>query len=79
MFDISPAMAKLWPLARSTVVSARRVFSAGTLALLVKSRSLTSVATFRLMRLPSITVGVKFSPMPKFLNWTLVPLSLTVE
>ena len=72
-------MAKLWPLARSTVVSARRVLSDGTVALWAKSSSLTSVPTVRLMRLPSITVGVKFSPMPKFLNWTLVPLSLTVE
>ena len=33
VFDISPAMAKLWPLARSTVVSARRVRSDGTVAL----------------------------------------------
>ena len=73
-------MAKLWPLARSTVVSARRVLSDGTVArCLAKSSSLTSVATFRLIRLPSITVGVKLSPMPKSLNWMLVPLSLTVE
>ena len=48
-------------------------------ALCAKSSSLTSVPTVRLMRLPSTTVGVKLSPMPKFLNWTLVPLSLTVE
>ena len=71
LFCISPAMAKLWPLARSTVVSARRVLSQGSGCASTtweKSSSLTSVATFRLIRSPSSTVGVKLRPMPKSLN-----------
>ena len=68
LFCIRPAIAKLWPLARSTVVSARRVLRPGTRLRVsttwLKSSSLTSVATFRLMWSPSSTVGVKLSPMP---------------
>ena len=69
LFCIRPAIAKLWPLARSTVVSARRVLRPGIWLRSdrrrgEKSSSLTSVATFRLMRSPSSTVGVKLRPMP---------------
>ena len=78
LFSIRPAIAKLWPLARSTVVSARRVVSDGTSDCPSKCRSLTSVPTMRLIRSPSTTVGVKLSPMPKSLNSVLVPSSLTV-
>ena len=77
-FCISPAMAKLWPLARSTVVSARRVLSDGTSGSWRSRARSPRSPTFRLIRLPSITVGVKFSPMPKSLNSMLVPSSLTV-
>ncbi len=55
LFCSRPAMAKVWPLARSTVVSARRVVSDGTLMLSMTmapsvDSSLTSGLTWRLMR-----------------------------
>ena len=69
----SPAMTKVSPLPSSTVVSARRTVRPGMLKpcnctppLLLSW--LTSGRTFRLMRLPSITVGVKSRLTPNFLN-----------
>ena len=38
-FSISPAMAKLWPLARSTVVSARRVLQRRHVGAAARSRA----------------------------------------
>ena len=64
-------MAKLWPLASSTVVSARRVVSEGTLMLsmtmapLVESW-LTSGSTCRLMRSSAAIVATKLRLTPNF-------------
>src|SRR6266404_2292759 len=77
LFWIKPAMAKLWPLASSTVVLARLTVNPGTTCpemrtLLVKSSWLTSGWTRMLMRLPASSVGVKERPTPKFLNSTVM-------
>ena len=69
-----PAMANVWPSRSSTSVSVRREVSAGmrkpsrTIALL-KSSELTSGLTFRLIRSPPSTVGVKLSRTPYSLKW----------
>ena len=70
---ISPAIANVWPSRSSTSVSVRRVDSAGTrkpsmMTALAKSSELTSGLTFRLMRSPPSTVGVKLRRMPNSLN-----------
>ena len=72
------------PLGSSSVVSARRTLSAGTVMPLLAvdpcmtkapsdESSLTSVEIFRLIRPSLSTTGVKFRPTPKGLNssWTL--------
>ncbi len=74
--DMRPAMAKLWPSPRRTVVSAWREVSPGMKIPLAwtpfaGSMSLTSAATFRLMVPWSSTVGVKPSWMPNFFQVTL--------
>jgi len=66
----SPPMTKLSPSPSSTVVSARRVTMAGTVAPLIvmprlKSRSLASGATFSAMRFSDRMVGDTVKPMPK--------------
>ena len=74
VFEIRPPMAKLWPLPSSTVVSARRVDSAGmtrSLSLIapLSLRSLTSGRTRMLIRPALSTVGVKARLTPNCLNW----------
>src|SRR5712671_4228516 len=76
-----PAMAKLWPLASSMVVEARRVRIAGIVTTAVEvsgtltdpaaDSSLTSGATLRLMRSPMI-VGVKARLTPTCLYCTVM-------
>ena len=65
----SPAIMKLWPEPSSTVVSARRVVSAGTLKLFrvtlpASDSSLTSGRTRIEMRPSARTIGVKARPTP---------------
>jgi len=74
-------MAKLWPLPSSTMVSARRTVSAGTVMLELPAVSLTaptslswltSGATLRLMRPSDSTVGVNSRFTPNFLKVTVI-------
>ena len=71
---IRPAMANVWPSRSSTSVSVRRVDqrrdrgSLRAMIALVKSSALTSGRTFRLIRSPPSTVGVKFRRTPNSLN-----------
>jgi len=70
---INPAIANVWPSRSSTSVSVRRVASAGTrkpsrMTAFEKSSELTSGRTFKLIRSPPSTVGVKLSRTPNSLN-----------
>ena len=79
LFWIKPPIAKLWPEASCTVVSARRVTSAGTTLLLPAKAydpsvlsslsSLTSGLTFMLIMPLDSTVGVKPTLTPYCLYW----------
>src|SRR5690625_2342628 len=73
----NPLIMKVSPGARETVVSERRTRKPGTdtpsaCTPELKSISLTSGATFRIIWSSSITVGVSANPIPKFLYSTCV-------
>ncbi len=85
---IRPAIANVWPSRSSTSVSVRRVDSAGmrkpsSVTALAKSSELTSGFTFRWIRSPPSTVGVKFRRTPNSLKMIVtalppVPLGCTI-